>query len=541
MWGFSDGEIGDRHWDLESNGPMPSCDCFSPYPMLVAFKRFLALFAVFLVFFLFVSGLRTWRAGGDFSALLPDLLKRTPGNRKEAFTPSEQSALKLGDVEILSRLNEEYAKLTKAVVPSVVSIDTSGMRTEKLIDIFGQNRKRNYPTQGQGSGVIVSKEGHVITNHHVIAGQNKIRITLHGGKTYGASLIGEDPLLDIAVIKIDSDETFIPLKLGDSSLAQVGQIVFAVGNPFGLGETVTQGIISAKERTLADNQRDLLQTDTPINPGNSGGPLVNIMGEIIGINAVIVSENNESPGFQGVGFSIPSNNIREALGQIIERGRPIRGFLGVNMEDLTSSSRARLAYEGSGSVVIGTTPGSPAEKAGLRAGDIIFSYGGTPIENLRQLIILVQRSEVGETIPIKVWREGRAVELKASIGEALKPFTFTRITPDQAVVDNAGLISSIGIVVRNLDPRESLQGLTGVVITSVSPEGPAAGLLVEGDLIYSLNNSLITNRDIFYLDLAASAAVQATSFKIIRDGRRMQVNLPGPSGAYSLPQNPNPR
>ncbi len=355
--------------------------------MLPAIKRFLALLLVFVVFFFLVTAIRTWRSGGDFSSFLPDFLKKEKTHRVEAFTPSRTAAVDLGDVEILSLLNEEYARLTKAVVPSVVSIDTVGERTEKLLDFRGGYRIRNYPTQGQGSGVIVSEEGHIITNHHVIAGQNQIRITLHGGKTYNASLVGEDPLLDIAVIKIDSKEKFVPLKLGDSSSVEVGQLVFAVGNPFGLGETVTQGIISAKERSLADNQRDLFQTDAAINPGNSGGPLVNLTGEIIGINAAIFSVDKENPSFQGVGFSIPSNDVSEALSQIIERGRPIRGFLGVQMRDLVPTVRAELGYQDTaGSAVLGITPNSPAESAGLLPDDIVQSYDGKPIRHTHQLI-----------------------------------------------------------------------------------------------------------------------------------------------------------
>jgi serine protease Do len=197
--------------------------------MLPAIKRFFALLLVFVIFFFLVAALRTWRSGGDFSAFLPSFFKKDKTHRVEAFTPSETAALDIGDVEILSRLNQEYARLTKAVVPSVVSIDTAGTRTERLMDLWGRARVRSYPTQGQGSGVIVSQEGHIITNHHVIAGQEKIRITLHNGKTYNASMVGEDPLLDIAIIKIDSKQTFIPLKLGDSSKVEVGQLVFAVG------------------------------------------------------------------------------------------------------------------------------------------------------------------------------------------------------------------------------------------------------------------------------------------------------------------------
>ncbi len=495
--------------------------------MLPAIKRFLALLLVFALFFFLVTGIRTWRAGGDFSSLIPSFLKKQESTRPEAFTPSDRPALNLSDVEIISRLNEEYARLTNAVVPSVVSIDTSGYRTERLLDVWGQSRVRNYPTQGQGSGVIVSKEGHIVTNHHVIAGQQKLRITLHGGKTYNASMVGEDPLLDIAVIKIDSEETFTPLKLGDSSLVKVGQLVFAVGNPFGLGETVTQGIISAKERSLSDNQRDLFQTDAAINPGNSGGPLVNLTGEIIGINAAIFSVDREKPSFQGVGFSIPSNDVREALEQIIKRGRPIRGFLGVQMRDLDSIVAAELNYQqDSGSAVIGITPGSPAETAGLKASDIVQSYNGKAIKDTAQLISLVQRTRIGEKVKIEVWREGKGKTLEATITEATSAPVYQEIPQKTPTKDNLQILRSIGVETRDLSPYELLRGYRGVVVTKVLPAAQADGILLPGDLITGINNSRITTSNEFYLHLAASAAVQATSLTIVRENAPMRVNIP---------------
>jgi serine protease Do len=266
--------------------------------------------------------------------------------------------------------------------------------------------------------VIVSEEGHVVTNHHVVAGQQKFRVTLHGGKTYSARLIGEDRLLDIAVLKIEDKGPFQPLKLGDSSQVQVGQLVFAVGNPFGLGETVTKGIISAKERSISDNQRDLFQTDAAINPGNSGGPLVNLRGEIIGINVAIFSPDRQNPGFQGVGFSIPSNDVRDAIEQILERGRPIRGFLGVQMHDLDLMLRSQLDYGGDGgALVTAIIPGSPAEMAGLQQWDVIVKLKGKSIESSNQLLSIIQSSRVGETIDIEVWRSGTIIKLQAKIVE----------------------------------------------------------------------------------------------------------------------------
>lgn len=497
--------------------------------MLPAFKHFLVLLFVFALFFLLVMATRTWRSGGDLTSLIPSFLRNTETNRPEAFTPSNEPALNLSDVEIISRLNEEYARLTRAVVPSVVSIDTVGVRTERLMDFFGRSSVRSYPTQGQGSGVIVSKEGHIITNHHVIAGQNKIRITLHGGKTYGATMIGEDPLLDIAVIKIDSNETFAPLKLGDSSQVEVGQLVFAVGNPFGLGETVTQGIISAKERSLSDNQRDLFQTDAAINPGNSGGPLVNLTGEIIGINVAIYSPDRNNPGFQGVGFSIPSNEVREALEQIIRRGRPIRGYLGVQMRDIDPAVRLELAYvNGTGSAVLDTTPGAPADKAGLRADDVVVSYNGEIIKDTAQLISLVQRSGIGKQVKMGVWRKSKFIELEATISEATSPPVYSPITPKEKTKDNQAILRKIGIKVRDLSAPERALGYTGVLVTGLLPEGKAAGILQPGDLIISLNNSRISSTNDFYLHLAASAAMQATNLSVLRAGSPHRLSLPAP-------------
>ena len=497
--------------------------------MLSAFKSLFSLLIVFVVFFLLVTALRTWHNGSDFISLIPSFLKKSESSNLEAFTPSEKSALNLSDVEMISRLNQEYAHLTQAVVPSVVSIDTTGIRTEKLMDFFGRTGVRTYPTQGQGSGVIVSKEGHVITNHHVIAGQKKIRITLHGGKSYSATMVGEDPLLDIAVIKIDSNETFAPLKLGDSSQVEVGQLVFAVGNPFGLGETVTQGIISAKERSLSDNQRDLFQTDAAINPGNSGGPLVNLTGEVIGINVAIYSRDRANPGFQGVGFSIPSNEVREALEQIIQRGRPIRGYLGVQMLDLDPAVRLELGYvENNGSAVLDTTPGAPAAVAGLKSGDVVVSYNDEIVKDTAHLISLVQRSSIGKKIKVDVWRKGQLIALEATIKEATTAPVYSEVSMDKKTRDNIEILRGVGVEVRDLTDAERALGSSGVLVTRILDQGKAMGILLPGDLILSLNNSRISGSNEFYLHLVASVAVQSTSLTVLREGKPLLLNLPDP-------------
>jgi serine protease Do len=404
---------------LEDKDNPAICRAAMSSSVFSSIRRPLALIAIFFIAYGAVSVLR--RSGDEkgFPSFMRVFPKKHDGYHAEKFTLPELPPLDVGNVELLSRLNAEYANLTRAVVPSVVSIDTQGIRTERLADFWGRVFERRMPTQGQGSGVIVSKEGHVVTNHHVVAGQQKFRISLHGGKSYTAHLIGEDRLLDIAVLKIDGDGPFQPLKLGDSSQAQVGQLVFAVGNPFGLGETVTQGIISAKERSISDNQRDLFQTDAAINPGNSGGPLVNLRGEIIGINVAIFSPDRQNPGFQGVGFSIPSNDVRDAIEQILERGRPIRGFLGVQMRDLDLMLRSNLDYGGeNGALVTGVVPGSPADRAGLQQWDVIVSLDGKSIQSSNQLFGLIQGARVGHTVVIEIWRGGSIVKLQAKISES---------------------------------------------------------------------------------------------------------------------------
>ena len=497
-----------------------------------AIRRFFALSAVFLLAF---AAVFMMRGGFGASSWFQRLSQAWQGNsnRPEAFTLPDQAPLDLSDVGLLSRLNDEYARLTQAVVPSVVSIDTAGFRTERLLDIWGRTRTRRLPTQGQGSGVIVTREGHVVTNHHVIAGQQQIQVTLHGGRTFPADLIGEDPLLDIAVIKIRSEETFVPLKLGDSSGVQVGQLVFAVGNPFGLGETITQGIISAKERSLSDNQRDLFQTDAAINPGNSGGPLVNLRGEIIGINVAIFTPDRENPGFQGVGFSIPANDVRDTLYQILERGRPVRGYLGVEMLELDAHLRAHLRYpEGPGAVVRAVTPDSPAERAGLAAQDIIQRFNGETIRSSAQLISLVQRTRIGRPVVLGIWRAGQTIELEVTVAEP-GDSSPNQPDPEDSRSDLSEVLRSVGLRVRDLSVQERLRGFRGIVVTAVDPAGRSRGVLQAGDLIVAINNQQVSAARDFQIQLATSAAVQETGIHLIRNGSALRVTLPAPGAGAS--------
>jgi serine protease Do len=308
-------------------------------------------------------------------------------------------------------------------------------------------------------------------------------------------------------------------------------MVFAVGNPFGLGETVTQGIISAKERSISDNQRDLFQTDAAINPGNSGGPLVNLRGEIIGINVAIFSQDKQNPGFQGVGFSIPSNDVKEALLQILKRGRPIRGFLGVQMRDIDPAVRNALGYEeNDGAAVLGVSPGSPAQAAGLQSWDVIRSVNGQSIHTSSQLFALVQRTRVGDVITLDVWRKGQAMQLQATITESGVSTTPAQKTPPAAapgrIADPDVILQSLGIQVRDLSVAERMRGYRGVVVISLTENALAGELVKPGDLIIAVNNIKIASATEFYLNLAASAAVQDTTLSLYREGKAQRVNLP---------------
>lgn len=330
-------------------------------------------------------------------------------------------------------------------------------------------------------------------------------------------------MLDIAVLKINSPGPFTPLKLGDSSEVKVGQIVFAVGNPFGLSETVTQGIISAKERSISDQQRDLFQTDAAINPGNSGGPLVNLQGEIVGINVAIYSPDKMNPGFQGVGFSIPSNDVRESLKQILEKGRPVHGFLGVQLYPIDERIRQTVGFDQkSGSLVINVVPDSPAARAGLLANDIIMEFNGKAVDSPTQLISMVQRTPLEVDVPLKIWRAGEVLDLTTKVAENLA------LNPQQLNVtseETMKLIREYGVMVRSFTDMERSRGFNGVVVTEVDPEGQAAGAVQPNDVILSINQQKIKSAEEFYQLFLTYLAQQSTQLTLIRDRRALVVTL----------------
>ena len=335
------------------------------------------------------------------------------------FTPADKPRLDPKDLQILTALDEEYTRLADAVVPSVVSITSSNPRQNNptnALELFlngGRSRAQRFSL---GSGVIVSKEGHILTNNHVIQGMTTIAVQLTDGREVPARFVGADPSTDIAVLQINVPN-LTPLLLADSENVRVGQVVFAIGNPFGLQETVTQGIISARgRRAMSDSDVEFLQTDAAVNEGNSGGPLLNLRGEIVGINTAIFSKTG---GNIGISFAVPSNTARRTLESVLTTGRAVRGYLGVVLQAMSPELAAQLgATDPRGAIVVDIAPGSPAEAAGLQPGDIIRKIGSRNILTLPDVRSRVAELKVGAKAEIIVERNGSSVSVSATIAEA---------------------------------------------------------------------------------------------------------------------------
>ena len=318
----------------------------------------------------------------------------------------------------LEALDFEFTSLVDRVIPSVVSITTTAAPDREALvrQFFGLGGGRLTPTTNMGSGMIVSPEGYIVTNWHVVNGASEVSVQLSDGRTFPARIAGADQRSDIAVLRIDT-QGLTPIDFGDSELVRVGQMVFAVGNPFGLQETVTQGIISAKgRRTMSEAANEFFQTSTTINPGNSGGPLIDIHGKVIGINNFIISR---SGGSEGIGFAIPSNVARKVYEDIIEHGRVIHPWFGVVMRPLTPSLAAQLGLpDTQGALVATTLANSPAEQSGLQGDDVILSFNGRPIRDGKDLKNRVAESQVGTPLKFTVLRAGKPLELSAVMQEA---------------------------------------------------------------------------------------------------------------------------
>lgn len=463
-------------------------------------KSFLKFLVFVLLLALAISLIYVWQG-------------KQPGQAQvkvEKFTPADKSSLDLNSVDVLQRLDEEYTKVANAVVPSVVSITTTKTVSRRMpIDplelFFGRRFSDESPQQkvtSLGSGVIVSKEGHIVTNNHVLNGTDDVTVQLSDGRQSKAKIVGTDGQIDLAVLKIDL-ENLTPLPIGDSDKVRVGQIVMAIGNPFGLDESVSQGIISAKDRrAMNDSQVEFFQTDTAINPGNSGGPLVNIRGEVIGINTAIYSE---SGGNQGIGFAIPSNVVRSAMNSIISKGRVIRGYLGVGIQPITKDIAEQFKLSSArGALVTDVTPGSPAEKAGIIRGDVIRKVNGYEVKDTISLVNRIAESDIGSNLTIDLVRDGESKTVTAEVIEQPADLV-ARLNRNQNSPDSSGGSQNAvfaGIEVQNLTQRLRAEAnvppnVNGVIVTRVDPSSAVAQEIRPGDVIEQINRQPVSSVDEF--------------------------------------------
>jgi serine protease Do len=404
-----------------------------------------------------------------------------------------------------------FADLAEKLMPSVVNISTTqtiktnanplpfqfppGSPFEEMFKDFNQPTERK--ASSLGSGFIINKNGTIITNNHVINNAEDIIVRV-GDKEYEAKVLGADPYSDLAVLKIDTNEKFIPVKFGNSDKARVGDWVVAIGNPFGLGGTVTSGIISARNRDInLTRYDDFIQTDASINQGNSGGPLFNLDGDVIGINTAIIAPGQS--GSIGIGFAIPSNAASNVITQLIKYGETKRGWLGVRIQQVTKEiAEVEKLKNTEGALIASVGEKSPAEKAGLKAGDIILKFDGKKIDTMRALPKLVSNTEVGKTVELEIWRNKKLIIKKLTLGrlESSDDFKSENKKNKLETKKKDTEIETLKISVRDITVKDILErklekNLKGVVITSISNKSPVAGMLREGDIIIELQKNKV--------------------------------------------------
>jgi serine protease Do len=334
------------------------------------------------------------------------------------------------------------------------------------------------PSRSLGSGFVVDEQGHVVTNAHVVAGATEVRVVLHDRRTMRATVVGRDTRSDVALLILVGAKDVPTVKIGDSDALRVGDQVIAIGNPFGLGNTVTAGIVSAKERQLGEGALDeMIQTDASINPGNSGGPLFNARGEVVGISTAVLESG------QGIGFAVPMNTAKPVIHQLRKSGKVVRGWIGVGIQDVTPELAAVFRAPARGALVASIDPGSPAARAGLAVGDVIVSFDGRPIEASARLPRYVGETTPGRAAEMVVLREGAKRVLRVNVirGDEEKPSARTA-EPEKRTRGR-----DLGIEVA---PSATKNG--GVVISSVDPRGPASGSLSPGDVVLDVNRRAIT-------------------------------------------------
>jgi serine protease Do len=429
----------------------------------------------------------------------------------------------------LQMLSKTFRDVAKDVSPAVVFISTeqtieggTNPHSELFSDEFFRRffgvpePRKEFKRRGLGSGFIVNDDGYILTNTHVVEKADKIQVTLPDKREFDASMVGIDPNSDVAVIKIDGNNLPV-VTLGDSKMVEVGEWVVAIGNPYGLPQTVTAGIISAEGRAnigIVDYE-DFIQTDAAINPGNSGGPLINIFGEVIGINTAIFSR---SGGYQGIGFAIPINMAKRVMESLITKGRVIRGWLGVIIQPVTEEIAESFGLKDATGVLISdVVNGGPAEKAGIQRGDVIMSFDGKEVDDPNTLKNVVAQTDVGKTVPVEVIRDGQAQTIQVTIGEreAEMQANAGETSPSQS--------AKFGLHVQELTPEIASQlgytGEEGVVVARVDPGSPAAEAgLRRGDLIQEIDRQPIQSLS-HYNQALASRGKDKSGLVLIRRGQ----------------------
>jgi serine protease Do len=388
----------------------------------------------------------------------------------------------------------------------------------RFFDIPGHGQLPDRTQQGLGSGVIVSRDGYILTNNHVIEGADEVKVSIGEAlRRYDATVVGTDALADLAVLKIDADD-LTPAVFGDSEQLMVGDVVLAMGNPFGVGLSVSRGIVSGVSRGMGMEQiEDFIQTDASINMGNSGGPLLDSEGRVIGINTAILSR---SGGFAGVGFAIPINLARHVAEQIVNTGEVRRGFLGVAPQPLTPELAAHFGAE-RGALVAEVTPGGPADKAGLRPGDVITKVNDAEVADARELLLAVSQLEPGSQAAIEYQRNGRTRTAKATLVQR-PDTTVAGLQPQPGAVEDTGVLEGVGVADLTPQIRSELQipaRVEGAIITQIDPASPSARQgLQEGDVILELDRRPVRNAE-EAVELSEQIEGPKVMVRIWRDGR----------------------
>ncbi len=394
-----------------------------------------------------------------------------------------------------------FADLAEKLMPSVVNISTTqtvvtntnpfpfqfppGSPFEDMFKEFGTPQERK--SSALGSGFIIDEKGVVVTNNHVIQDAEDIVVRVDGDKEYKAKVLGADPLMDIAVLQLKTDDKFTPVKFGDSDKARIGDWVIAIGNPFGLGGTVTAGIISARNRSLGlSRYEDFIQTDASINSGNSGGPLFDMEGNVIGINTAILGRN----GSIGIGFSIPANSATVVIDQLIEFGETKRGWLGVRIQDVTQEiADVEDLDEARGALVASVAENSPSEKAGIKAGDIILEFNNVKINQMKELPAIVAKTQVGKKVKVKIWRNKKEIFKSVVLGRLETSEDFQVSEKKEPLEKQVEDVKNLKITVRLLNKediknRKLPNQTTGVVVTKIENNSPLKNTtLAENDII----------------------------------------------------------